>query len=72
MTIAIFSDTSNRLQPEAIFPVAPICCKKCEGAKGFCQMQRVCSLLRAVPTQAGRRLARFLAIAAASLPDVGA
>ena len=72
MTIAIFPDASTRLQAEAIFPVTPICCKQCEGAKGFCQMQRVCSLLRAVPTQAGRRLAQFFAIAAASLPDVGA
>jgi hypothetical protein len=35
-------------------------------------MQRVRSLLRTAPAEIGRRLARFVAIAAASLPDVGA
>jgi hypothetical protein len=35
-------------------------------------MQRVRSLLRAAPSHIGRGIARFVAIAAASLPDVGA
>jgi hypothetical protein len=35
-------------------------------------MRRVRLLLRATPAQIGRRLAQFVAIAAASLPDVGA
>jgi len=35
-------------------------------------MQRVTSLLRATPSRIRRRIARFVAIAAASLPDVGA
>jgi hypothetical protein len=35
-------------------------------------MQRVRSLLRATPAEIGRRFAQFVAIAAASLPDVGA
>jgi hypothetical protein len=35
-------------------------------------MQRVTSLLRIVPSRLGRRIAQFVAIAAASLPDVGA
>jgi hypothetical protein len=35
-------------------------------------MQRVTSLLRSTPSRIGRRIAQFVAIAAASLPDVGA
>jgi len=35
-------------------------------------MRRVRSLLRVTPAQIGRRLAQLVAIAAASLPDVGA
>jgi hypothetical protein len=35
-------------------------------------MQRVASLLRSTPRRIGREIARFVAIAAASLPDVGA
>jgi hypothetical protein len=35
-------------------------------------MQRVRSLLRTAPAEIRRHLARFVAIAAASLPDVGA
>jgi hypothetical protein len=35
-------------------------------------MQQVRALLRAAPSRIGRRIARFVAIAAASLPDVGA
>jgi len=35
-------------------------------------MQRVASLLRATPGRISRRLAQFVAIAAASLPEVGA
>jgi hypothetical protein len=41
------------------------------GAEGF-SMQRVASLLRSTPSRIGRRIAQFVAIAAASLPDVGA
>jgi hypothetical protein len=36
------------------------------------QMRRVNSLLRSAPARIGRRLARFVAIAAASLPVAGA
>jgi hypothetical protein len=35
-------------------------------------MQRVSLLLRTTPRQISRRIAQFVAIAAASLPDVGA
>jgi hypothetical protein len=35
-------------------------------------MRRVRSLLRTTPAQIGRHLAQLVAIAAASLPDVGA
>jgi hypothetical protein len=35
-------------------------------------MQRVTFILRSAPRQIGRRIAQFVAIAAASLPDVGA
>jgi hypothetical protein len=35
-------------------------------------MQRVTSLLRIAPSRLRRRIAQFVAIAAASLPDVGA
>jgi hypothetical protein len=35
-------------------------------------MQRVTSLLRSTPSRIGRRIAQLVAIAAASLPDVGA
>jgi hypothetical protein len=40
--------------------------------KDFLDMQRVRSLLRATPSRLGRRIARLVAIAAASLPDAGA
>jgi hypothetical protein len=46
--------------------------KSCNGAEGIGQMRRVGLLLRATPAQIGRRLAQLVAIAAASLPDVGA
>jgi len=35
-------------------------------------MQRVASLLRATPRRISQRFAQFVAIAAASLPEVGA
>jgi hypothetical protein len=35
-------------------------------------MQRVRSLLRSAPSHISRRIAQFVAIAAASLPDAGA
>jgi hypothetical protein len=35
-------------------------------------MERVRSLLRSTPSRIGRGIARFVAIAAASLPDAGA
>jgi hypothetical protein len=35
-------------------------------------MQRVALLLRSTPRRISREIARFVAIAAASLPDVGA
>jgi hypothetical protein len=35
-------------------------------------MERVHSLLRSTPTRISRHIARFVAIAAASLPDAGA
>jgi hypothetical protein len=35
-------------------------------------MERVRSLLRSTPSRISRRIAQFVAIAAASLPDVGA
>jgi hypothetical protein len=42
------------------------------GAEGFLEMQRVRSLLRSAPARLSRRIAQFVAIAAASLPDAGA
>jgi hypothetical protein len=42
------------------------------GAEGFCEMERVRSLLRSTPSLIGRRIAQFVAIAAASLPEAGA
>jgi hypothetical protein len=41
------------------------------GTEGH-SMQRVASLLRSTPSRIRRRIAEFVAIAAASLPDVGA
>jgi hypothetical protein len=35
-------------------------------------MQRVADLLRTTPSRISRRIAQFVAIAAASLPDAGA
>jgi hypothetical protein len=35
-------------------------------------MKRVASLLRSAPRRIGREIARFVTIAAASLPEVGA
>jgi hypothetical protein len=35
-------------------------------------MRRIRSLLRTTPVRIGRRITQFIAIAAASLPDVGA
>jgi hypothetical protein len=35
-------------------------------------MQRITSFMRATPSRIGRRIARIVAIAAASLPAVGA
>jgi hypothetical protein len=35
-------------------------------------MRRINALLRSTPSRLGRRIAQFVAIAAASLPDVGA
>jgi hypothetical protein len=42
------------------------------GAERFFIMRRVKLLLRATPGRISRRIAKFLAIAAASLPDAGA
>jgi len=42
------------------------------GAEGFSTMQRVRSLLRTTPSRIKNRIAQFVAIAAASLPDAGA
>jgi hypothetical protein len=42
------------------------------GAKGNRVMQRVALLLRKAPFRIGHRLAQLIAIAAASLPEVGA
>jgi hypothetical protein len=43
-----------------------------QSARKDFSMQRVASLLRSTPSRIGRRIAQFVAIAAASLPDVGA
>jgi hypothetical protein len=40
--------------------------------KGISTMQRVRSLLRTTPSRIRNRIAQFVAIAAASLPDAGA
>jgi hypothetical protein len=40
--------------------------------KGIFTMQRVRSLLRTTPSRIRNRIAQFVAIAAASLPDAGA
>jgi hypothetical protein len=42
------------------------------GMEGSFEMKRVRSLLRSTPLRIGRRIALFVAIAAASLPDAGA
>jgi hypothetical protein len=39
---------------------------------GNCDMQQVATLFWRTPSRIGRRLAQIVAIAAASLPDVGA
>jgi hypothetical protein len=39
--------------------------------EGF-SMRRINSLLRSAPSRIGQRIAQFVAIAAASLPDAGA
>jgi hypothetical protein len=39
---------------------------------GNCEMQQVVTLFWKAPSQIRRRFAEFVAIAAASLPDVGA
>jgi hypothetical protein len=41
------------------------------GAAGFYVMQQAAILFWSAPSRIGRRLAQFVAIAAASLPDVG-
>jgi hypothetical protein len=42
------------------------------GAKGNWLMQQVAVLLRKAPSRIGHRIAQLIAIAAASLPEVGA
>jgi hypothetical protein len=71
--IAIFAGTSTGPSVDAIFPFVSGCCREVlQRCERNCQMQRVRSLLRGAPSHIGRGIARFVAIAAASLPDVGA
>jgi hypothetical protein len=42
------------------------------GAEGSFTMAKVRSFLRSTPSRLGRRIAQFVTIAAASLPEVGA
>jgi hypothetical protein len=71
--IAIFEPTSTSPLAEAIsLSCQCVAGRSCNGAEGIGQMLRVRSLLRAAPAQIGRRLAQLVAIAAASLPEVGA
>jgi hypothetical protein len=57
----------------AISASAPVRCEQVlHGRRRIWLMQRVRSLLLVSPAEIGRRFARFIAIAAASLPEVGA
>ena len=71
--IAIFAGVSTRLRARAIFVCVPIRCEQMlHGHRRIGWMQRVRSLLLVSSGEIGRRFARFVAIAAASLPEVGA
>jgi len=71
--IAIFTPLSTASPSPTIFPFAPWPCGHFFGRRErTISMQRVTLLLRTTPRQIGRRIAQFVAIAAASLPDVGA
>jgi hypothetical protein len=71
--VAIFAAASTRPAAVAIFlagawrgTIVP------PGARGIKDMRQLGSLLRSAPSRIGRRFAQIVAIAAASLPSVGA
>jgi hypothetical protein len=71
--IAIFAGASTRPSGKTIFAYAPSGCGHLfRRRERDAPMRRVNSLLRFAPARIGRRLARFVAIAAASLPVAGA
>ncbi|HVX75205.1 MAG TPA: hypothetical protein VHB49_03690 [Bradyrhizobium sp.] len=67
--VAIFAVLSTPLIRRLTFPFGAL---DGSGAKGNWVMQRVAILLRKAPSRIGQRLAQLIAIAAASLPEVGA
>jgi hypothetical protein len=62
-----------RLVPQAApcFGFAPGC-RGSPSAREDISMARINKLLRSAPSRIGQRIAQFVAIAAASLPDAGA
>ena len=71
--VAIFMAVSTRRLCETIFPGVPRSGNACSsGPQGKFAMKKVRSLLAAAPSRIGRRIAQFVAIAAASLPSAGA
>ena len=72
--VAFFSGVWTRSQSVIISLMRQYVARDCcTGAEGwYNQMQQLRLLLRDAPNQIKRRFARFVVIAAASLPDVGA
>jgi hypothetical protein len=71
--IAIFAALSTPSGGEATFQTAPMISgnQGSAGAAGIDVMQQAVILFWSAPSRIGRRIAQFVAIAAASLPDVG-
>jgi hypothetical protein len=71
--IAIFAGLSTAKPVTTIFPFAPWPCRQLlDWRSRKTPMQRITLFMRATPSRIGRRIARIVAIAAASLPEVGA
>jgi hypothetical protein len=71
--IAIFPAASTPASHTSIFQVGPGCCgENLRWHERYFSMARINELLRSAPSRIGQRIAQFVAIAAASLPDAGA
>jgi hypothetical protein len=69
----MFPAASTPASHTSIFHVEPGCCgENLRWHERYLSIARINKLLRSAPTRIGQRIAQFVAIAAASLPDAGA